>query len=240
MSLYKDISRLKMKIQKELNNTYIWSNVALDAIAEKTHDSVFLKKVNFKVPKTRVTSYKAINRSEEAAKELMSSAFEYDLRYSIFTYVIAQFEAYLAEIIETTLKYEPRKLLGKVDGIKHTSAVNISDIILSESRDDIIESIIKMELMNIFYASPKKQSKYFSEVLNISVDEIFWNYWFNYKAARDLIVHNGGIVNDVYNKKVTSDAKLLCGEKIVISHEYYCDTIRHLKSFAGMMPNCVK
>jgi hypothetical protein len=91
-------------------------------------------------------------------------------------------------------------------------------------------------LSNIFYSSPEKQFEYLQRVVGIEVDErieILFNKWKEYKATRDLIVHNHGIINEVYLFKADKNARGSIGDSVVITDEYIDTLVAESKSLIG-------
>ncbi len=77
------------------------------------------------------------------------------------------------------------------------------------------------------YASPKNQIEYFYKALGIEFENS--EQWFEIKATRDVIVHNLGIINEVYINKAGDKSRGKIGEKILITQNYFRETISYLK-----------
>ena len=238
MSVVEKINRKRSNIQKIMNNTFIWSTIAFDALDEKFNDTAFLQKGQFEVPSKKGT--REIKRSEDKAKLLLEDAIGFELYFSLISYIVAQFEGFLSDIIKIILEHDSRKLLICVTGINHQKNVKLDRIVLSDSKESLVSELINDEIISIFYASPKKQCEYFKTVLGIELSLEHCTSWFEYKATRDLIVHNNGIVNDIYLAKAISNARNALGEKISVDGEYFESMIKILKSFSGKISTSVK
>ncbi len=238
MEIKKIIEKKKANIQREINNVFIWSTIAFDALIETSKDKAFINKGTFEVPSK--SGMREIKRDKTKARELLNDAIEYGLYYSMTTYIVAQFENFISDVISELLKHEPRKLLERVNGINHQKTIALNTIILNSSREEIIDEIIEAELISIMYASPQKQNEYFRDVLKINVESLIWDKWFEYKATRDIIIHNSGYVNDTYIGKAGVLARGVIGNKIEVDDVYFEDMIKTLKSFAGKISTAVK
>ena len=100
-----------------------------------------------------------------------------------------------------------------MNGINMQSEINIIDF-LNNSKEEMIEKIIDQKVDNLFYASPKKQLEYLDGALGITICEDSWYKWIEYKARRDVIIHNNGIINDVYLSKVNGYGKFINGDEV--------------------------
>ena len=100
-----------------------------------------------------------------------------------------------------------------------------------------------MQLSHVFYASPSKQSDYIQKVLGIDFDERLRELaekWVEYKASKDLVVHNAGICNEKYILKVGSRAVWNLDEPVVIDGSYLNTFIAESKSYIGKICTAVQ
>lgn len=119
------------------------------------------------------------------------------------------------------------------------SNINIMDF-LNNNKEEMIQQIINQRIDNIFYASPKKQLEYLDGALGINLSEKSWYTWIEYKARRDIIVHNNGVVNDIYMEKVSGYGKFVLGEQISFSKEEFSNIISKLKSIIGEVDKIIR
>lgn len=112
--------------------------------------------------------------------------------------------------------------------------------IVDGSKPDLIKEIIEKNITSVFYASPQKQREYFEKALGIHLSESYWTKWFEYKATRDIIVHNQGKVNDFYLLKAGDRSRGFEGDTITIDTRYFSDFVATMKSFVGKCENLAK
>ena len=138
---------------------------------------------------------------------------------------------------------DKRRLKTKINGINHIKTINVESIINAESLDEILKDLIEQELISIFYASPEKQFEYMSKILGIEFDQKINNLfdkWKEYKATRDIIVHNSGLINETYIKKSANQARGEIGDQLIIDNEYLNFLIADTKSLIGKITSNIQ
>lgn len=220
------LSALKFKSQSFLNDTYLWVNVARKSILEIPSD-----KLIFEVPKAKsYSSTKIINRNN--GKEVINRIINRDIYYSAYVSSISQIEDYYNKLIKLLLKYDNNRIKVTLPNITMNSQISIIDFI-DVNRDEMIEKIIDERIYSLFYASPQKQLEYFKCALGIELPMDLWYKWIEYKARRDVIVHNSGIINQVYINKAGNLAIGFINEEIAFSDVNFKKVISDLKSLVG-------
>ena len=157
--------------------------------------------------------------------------------------MVAQFEAFQSDLISRILKIDKRRLKIRINGIDHVNKIDVSNILDVDSYDVVIENIIQKELSNIFYASSSKQNEYLQKIIGIEFDDRLNELsekWIEYKATRDLIVHNAGIVNKKYLNKVGDMARWRLDEQVIVDEKYLNGFIAESKSFIGKICTSVQ
>lgn len=232
---YKDsLSKFRLQKQKLINDTYLWVTLAiksLEVIAES--DELVKNTSKFQVPST--IKGKTVNRKPNDIKAIIKNASQKEIYFTLFTYVVAQFEGFLADTITLVLTYDQRKLRVNVQGSDNNKKVDISELLECKTYDSVIELIIERQLGSLFYAGPKKQVEYLEKVLTIKTDGNVWNKWFEYKATRDIIVHNSGIINKIYFEKAGDEARGKIGEQVSVDKKYFEDALATIKSLVGQI-----
>jgi hypothetical protein len=236
--LSKKIGELRSEHQKTLNNVYIWSSFARSALDTAKDDPNFLNQKRFKVP-SKVRG-KEVERTAEQLKDIAVSAVSQEIYYSVFVYVVAQVEAFLSDVLLEVLSFDNRRIKTRIKGIDHVNKVDVSEVIDSISREDLIAKIIFKELSSLFYASPALQMEYFQSVTGVSLPKELINQWLEIKATRDIIVHSSGIANSVYIKKADSLARAKDGELLPINETYFGSAIASMKSLIGKISSGIQ
>jgi len=227
----KQIGDLRSQKQKLLNETFWWVSIAKASLGKTLEDSEFKNKLKIKVPSRK--SDKTISRTREQIEEIIKRAQERDLYYSIFVYMIAQVEDFFNGFIYLILSKDIRRIKCTVSGIDLIRKYDIIDIVDATSKDEIIDQIIKKNIATLFYASPQKQKEYFQSALGINLPEDYWDNWFEFKATRDIIVHNSGKINELYLLKANKLARGQINQYITIDENYFSNSIALMKSIIG-------
>lgn len=143
-----------------------------------------------------------------------------------FINLVTVYEAWMSDVLRAILREYPKKITKE--------KVESSFITDSASYEECLEKLIDAELVDIFYAGPKEATKRLQEITSIDI-ETFTELAdiFELKAARDVLLHNKGIVNKVYLRKTGDKARAKEGEEITIDSEAL------LKSF-GVMYSFIK
>jgi hypothetical protein len=151
--------------------------------------------------------------------ELASRAREYikrQLPEATFQQFISIFEAFLLDFMRLWLLFHPESL-GK-------KQVDFKTVLDSPDKDAITRSVVERELNEIAYRSPASWFEYLDEKVKLGVppkDEI--EKFAEAKASRDVLVHNRGVANKIYESKAGDLARHKAGEQIDISGDYHKD-----------------
>lgn len=73
----------------------------------------------------------------------------------------------------------------------------------------------------------------------------FWkvhpgHFWKAPKATRDLVVHNGGIVNELYLQKAGEKARGKRGDQLVVNKKYFYGALAKMKKVSGAIKRDVE
>lgn len=229
----KNIEKLRDDFQSNLNDIYIWSSVATDALQQVSRDDAFLNHKVFIVPSVNAKNSRAIESEPERVLQIINNALNYELYYSVLVYLVAQVESFLNDVVAIVLRFDHRRLLISIQGVESVKKIDVAEIVSNNSKEAVINVIIKQQLISLFYAGPASQFEYMKKAIGIALDENTQNKWIELKATRDLIVHNYGIVNDVYLKKCNNFARGTLGEKTGVDKKYFESSIANAKSLIG-------
>jgi hypothetical protein len=225
----KTFNKMENRLQKSLNNVYIWCSVSIEALVEAEKDSEFINFREFEVPSSfEIDEFRIVKRKPEEVPQIIRNARN-ELYYSVFVFLVAQIEAYLSDIVAFVLRFDNRRLLTTVQEIKGVKAVELGDIVKQDSKEAIINLVINQQIGTLFRAAPTDQFKYFNHALGIDLDEPLKADWIEYKATRDLIVHNSGLINQIYLEKSRDAARGKVGEKIIVDKQYFDHAIGRMK-----------
>ncbi|WP_284381187.1 hypothetical protein [Litoribrevibacter albus] len=116
-------------------------------------------------------------------------------------------------------------LLDKPERLSKKKQIDYGAIIEADCIDDLISKLVERELNEIKYKNVSEWFNYLEKLiglLNIEKSEL--ERISEAKASRDIIVHNAGIVNEIYIKKSGDAARFNVGENIDVSGHYTRDT----------------
>lgn len=225
------IGKARARYQKHINDVIIWCNVAAEGLEEALRDKEFLNQRVFMVPSSKPG--KAVKRKPEHLESIIADALDTELYYALLVYLVGKAEAFLNDTLFEVLKFDPRRLLIHIQGISHIKKIEVSDIVLRTSRNEIIDELIKKELANVFYAPLPCQCEYMEKVLSCKLDDNLKELWSEIKAARDIIVHNNGVINDTYVDKAGKRARGDVGDTIQVDIDYFSSAAATMKSLIG-------
>lgn len=233
------IGKLKTIKQKQINEIYWWASLSINALDNVITDENLKSILNIKVPSSKTSGIKEreIKRTVSQGKEILEKAKTIDIYYSVFVFIVAKVEDFLSQITFITLKNDPRRIKSGVSGVDMIKKFDVDEILDSDNKEEIIDKIIKQNLVNLFYAGPSKLKEYFNKVLGIKISDDLWDSWFEFKASRDVIIHNSGIINSLYISKSGSKARGKENDILVIDKAYFSSCIALTKSLIG---HCAK
>ena len=187
----------------------------------------------FEVPSAKNSErQRSIRRIDR--EKLVNRIVNKDIYNSAYVMMISSLEDYFNKIMKALLIYDNNRIKYHMNGINMQSEINIIDF-LNNSKEEMIEKIIDQKVDNLFYASPKKQLEYLDGALGITICEDSWYKWIEYKARRDVIIHNNGIINDVYLSKVNGYGKFINGEEVFFDKKEFSDIVSTLKAIIALL-----
>src|SRR5437899_815206 len=139
-------------------------------------------------------------------------------------------EDYLQTTLKSVLKWFPEKLKTSVDGRQVEKSVDFDLILKSATIDEVVDAMVRKQLLSIFYGSPERYFEYIESVLSIKIEAGLKDSFVEVKATRDIIVHNAGIANDTYAEKAGTKARAKPGDQLKNDEVYFGESIRCMKS----------
>ena len=136
---------------------------------------------------------------------------------STFQQFLSIFEGFLFDLLRLWLTEYPQSLLGK--------KVDFAQILDAPDKDAIVQFAIGRELTEILYDRPQGWFAYLEQraklgcPTSIEIDHIA-----EAKATRDVLVHNRGVANKIYEAKAAGSARFKTGQRIDISEPYHRET----------------
>jgi len=143
-------------------------------------------------------------------------------------YCIAQFEAFLNDLTRLLLTYYWKTLITK------HKTMNYEEVLKFESMDELKSSLIEKEVMAFSHLSIMDKVKYYEDKFHVKFsytrqDGIRKNWNCIEKetlvksfATRNIILHNGGVINEKYIS-LTDEPKSKIGSIIIIDNKNSMD-----------------
>jgi hypothetical protein len=151
--------------------------------------------------------------------ELAGRAREYikrQLPEATFQQFISIIDAFFVDFMRLWLLSHPESLSKKV--------VDFKTVLELPDKDAITGLVVDKELNEIAYKSPAGWFEYLEDRLKLGLpteDEI--EKFAEAKASRDVLVHNRGIANKIYESKAGALARYKADERIEIPADYHKD-----------------
>lgn len=110
--------------------------------------------------------------------------------------LVSEFEIYLIDIVKALVRQYPKKI-GDIQ-------FKLSDILDSTS-DELITVAAEDYLNRLMYKKPSQYLSDLASLLAIDASPLskHWPKFIEAKARRDLGIHNGWKINDIYSRKLT-------------------------------------
>lgn len=134
-----------------------------------------------------------------------------------FVQLATVFEAFLFDFLRLLLTNDPRHLAQK-------KQIEVGVALSAVDRGALVLLVAERELGELKYDRPKAWFDYMSKIVKLGCptdDEI--ERIAELKAARDLLIHNAGIVNKTYLDKAGTKARYAVGDKVLIDSLYFSD-----------------
>jgi len=152
-----------------------------------------------------------MNRLVQISDKYPSMLFEMS-----FIYLVALFDAYLLDVLYEVLIYKPEILKSSKKQLSYELILNL------KNTNELITYLVQKELNELGYKSIIEQAEYYVYKLNIKIADsgIALDDLAEIRAARNLLIHNKGLVNSIYLETVQT-SKYKAGERVVINLEYW-------------------
>ncbi|TAJ93212.1 MAG: hypothetical protein EPO31_03100 [Gammaproteobacteria bacterium] len=130
---------------------------------------------------------------------------------------VSLFESLFFDVIRILLSDRPERLSKK-------KQIDYESIFSSDTKEEIIWKLIDRELNEIKYKNVVEWFDYLNKMVTLpEIDSQDIEKISEAKAARDILVHNSGIINQIYINKSGGSARFTIGQKIDVSGDYTRD-----------------
>lgn len=127
-------------------------------------------------------------------------------------------EAMLCDILRTAILCYPNKLGNK-------RSIQLQYVLESTSLEDIHLKAVDLVLNELSYKSPIEFSQSLQELISVNLLECpGFHKYMEIKASRDIYIHNGGVANEIYQKKSGVFSRAKNGESLHSDIDYYLNS----------------
>jgi len=227
---YNTFRKPRSRTVKALNNIYVVATLTVNALAnvKSQFEADGGSRLKFEVPV--VTGDRiVVARRRTKIVQLLESAIARDIYSQSLTVAVATTEDYLARVLTIVLRWFPHKLQLPRGGSRDERVIGLDLILEAENMGDLLARIIETRLVSVFYGSPERYFNYVQSVLAFELQDHLKTKYAEVKATRDLLIHNSGIVNQVYLSKAGPEARAAEAELIPLDDQYFSESIRCMK-----------
>lgn len=233
------IAALQIAFVRRVNDIYIFLQKTAPLVDQERLElavSNHTKDRDYYVPNGRKKG--VAHRTDKEVANILHRFGSTELYQTFLGTLIAHFESFLGQVIREILAEHPRKLLMSLQGFQPQKDVPVGVVLDTDpedAKDDIVEWVIERTVTGLFYAAPKVYIDYLTKIGGIVSGETEFDDYLEIKATRDLIVHNSGVINDVYLSKAGEKARGTAGQLAMIDQKYFNHSISILKRLSGII-----
>lgn len=182
---------------------------AVDAFDDMINGETNKKVVN-------INSSYVVKLLKEKMIPLRHKTFLMDMTLSyLISYQEAMFKDYLFVV-----------LTNQKNALKSNTKITYKELLDYESLDELVKALAQKEVDQLGHGSIDGISDYIKDKFNITVNAFDkWDLVVEATYRRNLVIHNKGITNDVYCKKIGIDKR---GEKLSLDIDYIVKTSENL------------
>lgn len=155
--------------------------------------------------------------------------------------IVSILEDYLKEILTYLFNKYPEHVFTK------KGQVGLNQLLEYESIEDLKDRVITDKVVSISYKSIPDIIKYIEKEFNLDFKfhQAIYDGLTEVSGTRNLLVHNKGIINEVFLEKVGkreqyfSEDTYMLGKKIIISPESINDTVEVFVTLGKRIKNCL-
>lgn len=140
----------------------------------------------------------------------------YDEFLASFTFrqFVTVFESFLFDFLHRLLLHNPHQFAQR--------RLTLGDVLAAADRDEVISDALHSQLHDLRFAQPREWFAALERAVGlgcpaaVEIDRLA-----EMKAARDLLEHNEGVVNETYLRKAGSQARYPLGDFVEIDDPYH-------------------
>ncbi len=236
LPLARKVYRLHTAFVRKVNDVHIFVQQSFPLLEEAQSNyeaSTHKKDRRYYVP--TVGRKKFARRKDRELKEIYDRFLSRELFENLIVAAVSHFESFLFAVLHLVLLTYPKKLALNVRGMDIKKEIPLDILLDTDSRENALREVIERQLNSLSYATPREYLEYLNSITGVdTLDPAFLDY-IEIKATRDVIIHNSGIINDVYLSKVGNKKRGGVGDRLVADNQYFNHCIATLKRLSGII-----
>ena len=215
--------RPRTRAIRGLNNIYVINTLSCNALGSARQQFTSAGgKLDFEVPSISGERVIAARRRNKIL-QLLTQAIDRDLTAQALVAAVALTENYFADMLRLVFRGYPKKLAGE------DKTVDLNLVLDAASIDEVLSAVIERQIHSVFYERPEKYFKFVESVLSVTIDRTLRESYAEYKATRDVLVHNEGVINITYLRKAGAHARGRERDVIALDDAYFDVAIATMK-----------
>lgn len=234
--LARKVYRLHTALVRKVNDVHIFVQQSFPMLEEARCNyeaSTHKKDRRYYVP--AVGRKKFARRKDRELKEIYDRFLCRELFENLIVTAISYFESFLFAVLQLVLLAHPKKLTLNVRGMDIKKEIPLDILLDTDNREDALREVIERQLSSLSYATPKAYLEYLNSITGVDTSDPAFLDYVEIKATRDVVIHNSGIINDVYLSKVGNRKRGEVGGRLVINDQYFNHCIATLKRLSGII-----
>lgn len=199
-----------------------WLKDGLDSASDKRLDEIV--KVNWEDNReVEYTKQELIGHVERRTMRMQKWLRIENMQVIVsFNYLLALFDAALADITKYLLQREPALLQTGNKQSEQEKVISYPELLCAKSIGGLIDDLIDKKVEKLSRGSTKDHIEFLKRCLKAQVlpDSISQDQIDEMRSTRNIYTHNKGIVNEIYIQSV-NDSQFLLGELRVIDIGYF-------------------
>lgn len=148
---------------------------------------------------------------------------------------VSIFETFLADVMRLVFLTYPRSVMQKFPSVPSSTTLPVEVVFDKNSKEAIIEEVIRRHLGAVFYSRPDAYIGYFCELVGADGSDRAFADFIEIKATRDLLVHGEAVVNQIYLDKSGSRARGALGQSVSVDESYFSHFVRTVTRISGIV-----
>ena len=236
LPLARKVYRLHTAFVRKVNDVHIFVQQSFPLLEEARRNyeaSTHKKDRRYYVP--TVGRKKFARRKDKELKEIYDRFLSRELVENLIVTAVSHFENFLFAVLQIVLLAYPKKLTLNVRGMDIKKEIPLDILLDADNREGALREVIGRQLNSLSYATPTAYLEYLNSLTGVDTSDPAFLDYIEIKATRDVVIHNSGIINEVYLSKVGNKKRGEVEDRLVIDNQYFDHCIAILKRLSGII-----